>query len=145
MQTTASFGSYFRTFHVTRTLEYLVWNETYYYRYYILPARAWKHTMYLPLLGLIQSVEIIDFLGLKFYMMWIPSSFSRRLLQMSVCNSELYNNLGMCCFYAQQYDMTLTCFERALSLATDDLTIAEVWYNIGHVALVSNKLHCVNN
>jgi hypothetical protein len=33
--------------------------------------------------------------------------------------------------------MTLTCFERALSLATDETT-ADVWYNIGHVALVSH-------
>jgi tetratricopeptide repeat protein 8 len=55
---------------------------------------------------------------------------------MGVYNTELFNNLGLCCFYAQQYDMTLTCFERALSLATDE-TMADVWYNIGHVALVS--------
>ncbi len=57
---------------------------------------------------------------------------------MGVHNTELYNNLGLCCFYAQQYDMTLTCFERALSLATDETT-ADVWYNIGHVAMVSNQ------
>ena len=55
---------------------------------------------------------------------------------MGVCKSELFNNLALCCFYAQQYDMTLMCFERALSLADDDC-IADVWYNIGHVALVS--------
>ena len=54
---------------------------------------------------------------------------------MGVYNSELYNNLGLCCFYAQQYDMTLTCFERALALATDE-TLGDVWYNVGHVALV---------
>ena len=60
----------------------------------------------------------------------------RRLLQMGVYNGELFNNLGLCCFYAQQYDMTLTCFERALSLA-EEQTLAEVWFNIGHVALVS--------
>ena len=61
--------------------------------------------------------------------------FFRRLLQMGVYNSELYNNLCLCCFYAQQYDMTLTCFERALALATDE-TLGDVWYNVGHVALV---------
>lgn len=60
----------------------------------------------------------------------------RRLLQMGVYNAELFNNLGLCCFYAQQYDMTLTCFERALSLA-DENTVAEIWFNIGHVAMVS--------
>ncbi|XP_064624163.1 tetratricopeptide repeat protein 8-like [Lineus longissimus] len=64
----------------------------------------------------------------------IALKFYRRLLQMGVYNTQLFNNLGLCCFYAQQYDMTLTCFERALSLATDETT-ADVWYNIGHVAL----------
>ena len=60
---------------------------------------------------------------------------------MGVYNSELYNNLGLCCFYAQQYDMTLTCFERALALATDE-TLGDVWYNVGHVALVCVVAFC---
>lgn len=33
-----------------------------------------------------------------------------------------------------QYDMTLGCFERALMLAEDD-NMAEIWYNIGQVAI----------
>ena len=41
-------------------------------------------------------------------------------LQMGVNNTELWNNLGLCCFYASQYDMTLSCFERALALADDE-------------------------
>lgn len=60
----------------------------------------------------------------------------RRLLQMGVFNAELFTNLGLCCFYAQQYDHTISCFERALILATED-NIADVWYNISHVAIVS--------
>ena len=32
-------------------------------------------------------------------------------------------------------NMTLTCFERALSLAEEQV-MAEVWFNIGHVAVV---------
>lgn len=63
---------------------------------------------------------------------------------MGVYNAELFNNLGLCCFYAQQYDMTLTCFERALALATDE-TMADVWYNIGHVGLVCILLVCYWN
>ena len=43
---------------------------------------------------------------------------------------ELWNNMGLCCFYAGQYDLTLSCFERALMLA-DDNNMADVWYNIG--------------
>ncbi|KAH8027668.1 hypothetical protein HPB51_007218 [Rhipicephalus microplus] len=50
--------------------------------------------------------------------------------------AELYNNLALCCFYAQQYDMALTCFDRALALA-EDQHLADVWYNLGLVALSS--------
>jgi len=64
-------------------------------------------------------------LGLRFY---------RRLLQNGVNNTELWNNMGLCCFYAGQYDLTLSCFERALMLA-DDNNMADVWYNIGQVAI----------
>ncbi|XP_070576830.1 tetratricopeptide repeat protein 8-like [Ptychodera flava] len=65
----------------------------------------------------------------------IALRFYRRLLQMGVYNTELFNNLGLCCFYAQQYDMTLNSFERAIALSTEDTATADVWYNIGHVAL----------
>uniref|UniRef100_A0A3P9NXR1 Tetratricopeptide repeat domain 8 n=1 Tax=Poecilia reticulata TaxID=8081 RepID=A0A3P9NXR1_POERE len=65
----------------------------------------------------------------------IALRFYRRLLQMGVYNCQLYNNLGLCCFYAQQYDMTLSSFERALSLVASDEEQADVWYNIGHVAV----------
>ncbi|EFC40610.1 hypothetical protein NAEGRDRAFT_80979 [Naegleria gruberi] len=58
----------------------------------------------------------------------------RRLIQMGVNNSELWNNLGLCCFYASQYDMVFSCFDRALQLAEDN-NEAEVWYNIGQVAI----------
>ncbi|XP_067099505.1 LOW QUALITY PROTEIN: tetratricopeptide repeat protein 8 [Osmerus mordax] len=65
----------------------------------------------------------------------IALRFYRRLLQMGVYNCQLYNNLGLCCFYAQQYDMTLSSFERALALVANDEELADVWYNIGHVAV----------
>uniref|UniRef100_A0A3B4TER7 Tetratricopeptide repeat domain 8 n=1 Tax=Seriola dumerili TaxID=41447 RepID=A0A3B4TER7_SERDU len=65
----------------------------------------------------------------------IALRFYRRLLQMGVYNCQLYNNLGLCCFYAQQYDMTLSSFERALALVDNDEEMADVWYNIGHVAV----------
>lgn len=58
----------------------------------------------------------------------------RRLLQMNVTNTELWNNIGLCCFYASQYDMALSCFEKALTLATDDNS-ADCWFNIGQVAI----------
>ena len=65
----------------------------------------------------------------------VALKFYRRLLQMGVYNSELFNNIGLCCFYAQQYDLIFSCFERALSLASNDMQRADIWYNLGHVAL----------
>ena len=38
----------------------------------------------------------------------------RRLLQMGVNTCELWNNVGLCCFFASQYDMTLHCFDLSL-------------------------------
>ena len=63
---------------------------------------------------------------------------------MGIYNAELFNNIGLCCFYAQQYDMTLTCFEQALSLATDE-AVADVWYNIAHVAIVSHITELISS
>ena len=60
--------------------------------------------------------------------------FYRRLLQVGVSTPELWSNLGICCFYASQYDMALSCLDRALSLASDN-SMADVWYNIGQVAI----------
>ncbi|EKX55519.1 hypothetical protein GUITHDRAFT_156789 [Guillardia theta CCMP2712] len=60
--------------------------------------------------------------------------YYRRLLQMGVSSSALWNNLGLCCFYAGLYDMSLTCFEQALISAEDD-TLGDIWYNISHIAI----------
>lgn len=54
---------------------------------------------------------------------------------MGVNNAELFTNMGLCCFYSQQYDLALGCLERAQSVADKD-NQADVWYNIGQVALV---------
>ena len=61
--------------------------------------------------------------------------FYKRLVQCGVSSSELWNNMGLCCFYASQYDMSLSCFERALAVADSDETRAEIWYNIGHIGV----------
>ena len=74
------------------------------------------------------NVEAIACIGMNHFYADQPElslRFYRRLLQMGINNAELFNNLGLCCFYAQQYDMTLACMERALSLATEE-TIGEM-------------------
>jgi len=84
------------------------------------------------------NVEAIACLATNYFYNDQPEvalKYYRRLLQMGVHNSELFNNIGLCCFYAQQYDLILSCFEKALGLATGDLQLADIWYNLGHVAL----------
>ena len=53
---------------------------------------------------------------------------------MGVSNTEIWNNVGLCCFYSAQYDMALSCFNRALE-NSNDTNMADVWYNLGHVAI----------
>eukprot|EP00752_Nemacystus_decipiens_P006899 g6197.t1 len=64
----------------------------------------------------------------------IALRYYRRLLQMGANSPEVWQNLGLCCFYAAQYDMSLKCLESALAAASDDIA-ADVWYNVGHVAI----------
>jgi tetratricopeptide repeat protein 8 len=59
----------------------------------------------------------------------------RRLLQMGVQTFELYNNLGLCLFYASQYDGALAYLGKALGAARNDGEASEVWYNISHAAV----------
>jgi len=84
------------------------------------------------------NVEAIACLATNYFYNDQPEvalKYYRRLLQMGVNNSELFNNVGLCCFYAQQYDLILSCFEKALSLANSDLQLSDIWYNLGQVAL----------
>ena len=64
----------------------------------------------------------------------IALKFYSRLAQLGVNTPELWNNLGLCCFYDGQYDMFFSCFEKALSLANDE-TISDIWYNLSQVSL----------
>ena len=48
--------------------------------------------------------------------------------------------MGLCAFYANQFDFCLSCFERGLLLA-DDETASDIWYNISHVAIIIGDLN----
>lgn len=65
----------------------------------------------------------------------IALRYFRRLLQTGVHTVQVWNNIGLCCFWAQQFDLALGCCERALELASDDNESADVWYNLSHVAI----------
>lgn len=52
---------------------------------------------------------------------------------MGEASAEVWTNLGLSCFYAGQYDLCFSCFERGLSQA-DDSVLPDIWYNIGQVS-----------
>ena len=66
----------------------------------------------------------------------ISLKFYRRLLQMGVTTSAIFTNVALCCFHAQQYDMIVACFLKALACSISDDERADIWYNIGEMALV---------
>ena len=86
---------------------------------------TFKHTVILS-----TQIQLINYYCRFFVIFFFQSPSSDGRVQRGAVH-----NLGLCCFFAQQYDMTLNCFERALSLASDE-NMADVWYNIGHVAVV---------
>ncbi|UJR30893.1 hypothetical protein I4U23_018403 [Adineta vaga] len=71
----------------------------------------------------------------------IALKFYRRLLQMGVTTASIFNNIALCCFHAQQYDMIVACFLKALACVTTDEERAEIWYNIGEMALYTTEIH----
>lgn len=68
---------------------------------------------------------------------------NRRVLALGAHSPELYNNLGLCCLYSQQLDLTYACFQRALDLAIEPAIKAEVWYNLSHLAIVK-PINCLS-
>lgn len=63
---------------------------------------------------------------------------------MGTCSAEIYNNIALCCFYSQQFDMVIICFERALINSDSDETTADCWYNCGLVVLATGKKNLKN-
>ncbi|KAG6464732.1 hypothetical protein O3G_MSEX014691 [Manduca sexta] len=66
----------------------------------------------------------------------IALRYYRRLLATNSSGPEIYNNLGLCCLYCNQWDLIIPCFRQALYFSTNPATRANIWFNIAHVALV---------
>lgn len=54
---------------------------------------------------------------------------------MGVKSAELYSNIGLCCFYCQQFDFAIGCFEQAHAFVDDSMQ-ADLWYNTAIIAIV---------
>ncbi|ULT90376.1 hypothetical protein L5515_008447 [Caenorhabditis briggsae] len=69
----------------------------------------------------------------------IALRYYRRILQMGVSSAELFMNIGLCCFAAQQFDFAVSSILRAQSTMTEDVA-ADIWYNIGQVMIDVGEL-----
>ena len=70
----------------------------------------------------------------------IALNFYKRLFELGINSAEIWNNLGLCAFYSNQFDFCLSCFERGLILANDE-TASYIWYNISHIAIAIGDLN----
>lgn len=60
--------------------------------------------------------------------------FYQRLIELGYDSPEVWNNLALCCFSIGQFDVFYSCFERALTMAADDIEVmSDIWYNIGNI------------
>ncbi|KAG5448517.1 Tetratricopeptide repeat protein 8, variant 2 [Clonorchis sinensis] len=58
----------------------------------------------------------------------------RRMLLLGFESAELYNNLGLCAFYAQQYETCINYFNQAIQMSTSK-SAAEIFYNVAHIGI----------
>ncbi|XP_021203240.1 tetratricopeptide repeat protein 8 isoform X1 [Bombyx mori] len=70
----------------------------------------------------------------------IALRYYRRLLATQSPGAEIYNNLGLCCLYCNQWDLTIPCFRQSLYFSTDPETRSNIWYNLAHVALSTGDI-----
>jgi tetratricopeptide repeat protein 8 len=68
-------------------------------------------------------------------------SFYKRLFELGFGSPEILNNLGLCSLFANQYDLCIICFEKALLYPEiSDITSSDIWYNLACVAIYIGDL-----
>lgn len=68
--------------------------------------------------------------------------FYKRLLELGVNNSEIWNNMAFCLFTNSQFDLFMPCLIRAVNCG-DDSTLSDIWYNIAQIALSMGEVDVV--
>ena len=66
----------------------------------------------------------------------ISLRFYKRLMDLGVNNTELWNNVAVCLFNNSQFDLFFPCIQKALGLAEDPFVLSDIWYNISQMAMM---------
>ncbi|XP_045485470.1 tetratricopeptide repeat protein 8 [Pieris rapae] len=79
----------------------------------------------------------------------IALRYYRRILATHLPGPEIYNNLGLCCLYCNQWDLIIPCFRQALYFSTSLEARSNIWFNLAHVSFASGDLilarRCLQN
>ncbi|XP_059046341.1 tetratricopeptide repeat protein 8 [Achroia grisella] len=70
----------------------------------------------------------------------IALRYYRRLLATNVPGPEIFNNLGLCCLYCNQWDLILPCFRQALYFSANAEIRSDIWFNLSHVAMSTGDM-----
>ena len=66
----------------------------------------------------------------------ISLRFYKRLMDLGVNNTELWNNIAVCLFNNSQLDLFYPCIQKALALANEPHVLSDIWYNISQMAMM---------
>ena len=65
----------------------------------------------------------------------ISLRFYKRLMDLGVNNTELWNNISVCLFTNSQLELFFPCIKRALSMTQDPVIMSDIWYNIAQMSI----------
>ena len=65
--------------------------------------------------------------------------FYKRLMDLGVNTTELWNNISVCLFTNSQFDLFYPCIQKALLLTEDSVILSDIWYNIAQIAMMMGE------
>lgn len=73
----------------------------------------------------------------------ISLRFYKRLMDLGVNNTELWNNIAVCLFTNSQLDLFYPCMQRAATMTDDPIILSDIWYNISQMAMMMGEKDAV--
>merc|ERR1712071_581138 len=76
-------------------------------------------------------------IALKMYQQLLSQgNFSEVIVENQV---QIFNNIGLCCYYIQKPGLGITALRQALQLCQDEEEMTDIWYNVGVLAPSSGQ------
>lgn len=69
----------------------------------------------------------------------ISLRFYKRLMDLGVNNTELWNNISVCLFNNSQFELFYPCLQKALNMTQDPMLLSDLWYNISQMATMMGE------